>query len=393
VEYLTLARNLMAHGIFSLETSAPYAPSIRRAPFYPAFLALFDWLGLGSPAVVASIQAVMDAAVAVAVLVLAQRLVRSKWARAAALMYALHPGAIVSSTTLLSETVFTDLLVGSALALVVGLERSRLWLVAISGFWLGLAILCRPTALLLPGAIVVVLQFAREVRRPFVVAAIFLGAVTSLLCPWIIRSSLLAGRFVPVQTYGAVNFYVATRLDWDWRNEAFWWPRVWEDLGIRAAKTPEEMADLDRWFMKEAVRNILSEPTSYLASRAKALPYLFVTSFDKFTGINNSFGVVMAQRDLGHLLVKVSLLVLFSLIPICMAIVGLGYSRSHPVAWLSAVFWVYTVAIHAPQFFENRYLWPAIPFVLQSAAIGVSRMEDILRRRARRRRSWRGDPR
>jgi Dolichyl-phosphate-mannose-protein mannosyltransferase len=380
-EYVTLAQNLAGHGIFSVATSAPFEPSIRRAPVYPSFLALLGWFGVTSPAAVVSIQSILDAGVAVVILLLGRGIVAGKWARVAAGMYAVHPGAVLSSASLLSETVFTDLLVGSAWLLITGLQKDRLGLAGMAGFGLGLAILCRPTALLLPPAIVLVFRFARGVRRPAVVAAIFLAAVVSVLCPWVIRSSILAGRFVPVQAYGAVNLYVATRVDWDWRNEAFWWPRVWEDLGMRAARTPEEMADLDRWFMRQAVKNIMSDPSGYIVSRAKALPFLFLTSFDKFTGLNESFGSVTARGDFRRFLVKISLLALFSLIPISLAILGLTNSLSHPVAWVSAVFWMYVVVVHAPTFFENRYLWPAVPFQVESAAIGIAQLGDLVWRR------------
>jgi len=146
---------------------------------------------------------------------------------------------------------------------------------------------------------------------------------------------------------------------------------------MRAARTPQAMADLDRWFMGQAVKNIASDPGGYVASRAKAFPFLLLTSFDKFTGFNASFRVVVAQGDFGHLLAKMSLLVLFSLIPISLAIVGLPGSFTHPVAWLSAVFWMYMVAVHAPTFFENRYWWPAVPFELVSASVGIARLSHL----------------
>ncbi|HEY3117047.1 MAG TPA: glycosyltransferase family 39 protein, partial [Chloroflexota bacterium] len=150
--YLTLARNVVAHGIFSLDTAAPFTSSIRRAPLYPGFLALFEWFGLG-PTAVASLQAMIDAGVAVAVVALARETGGRRWAGSAGAMYAVHPGAVLASATLLSEAVFTALLAGSAWSLAVGLQRNRLRLVAIAGAGLALATLCRPIALLLPAAI------------------------------------------------------------------------------------------------------------------------------------------------------------------------------------------------------------------------------------------------
>jgi hypothetical protein len=338
------------------------------------------WAGVTSPALVASIQAVLDAGVTLVILFLGEAMYAGKWAKVAAWMYALHPGSILASVSLLSETVFTVLLAAAVWSLVVGLQKNRPGLIGIAGIGLGLAILCRPVALLLPAAIAIVLHFAREIRRPTASSVILLGTVALVLCPWIIRSSSLANRFVPVQAYGAVNFYVATRMDWDWTKETFWWRQVWDDLGMGSARTPREMADLDRWFMRHALQNIASDWYGYLVSRAKAFPFLFLMSFDKFTGINESFSVVIARVDLRRLLAKGALLVAFSLIPVSLAIVGIANSDDHPIALVSAIVWIYTMGIHAPTFFENRYWWPAIPFVLVSGAIGMSRVASRLAR-------------
>src|SRR5438552_2794258 len=52
-EYLRLARNLVEHGAYSLDTSPPFGPSIRRAPLYPWFLALMGWGSGPGPVLVA----------------------------------------------------------------------------------------------------------------------------------------------------------------------------------------------------------------------------------------------------------------------------------------------------------------------------------------------------
>src|SRR5438445_9559087 len=61
VEYLALARNITAHAAYSLQTSAPFLPSIRRPPLYPVFLAMLCCLGHPDPLAVAVIQSILDA--------------------------------------------------------------------------------------------------------------------------------------------------------------------------------------------------------------------------------------------------------------------------------------------------------------------------------------------
>src|SRR5258708_6927874 len=69
-EYETIASNLAAGDGFSLSTSAPFTPTVRRPPSYPAFLALVNGRGPVHPYRVAAIQIVLDSAVAVAILLL-----------------------------------------------------------------------------------------------------------------------------------------------------------------------------------------------------------------------------------------------------------------------------------------------------------------------------------
>jgi 4-amino-4-deoxy-L-arabinose transferase-like glycosyltransferase len=378
-EYLALARNLVAHGTLSLDTAAPFAASIRRVPLYPCFLGLFDWFGLGLTTV-AVVQAMIDAGVAVVVLALARETAGRKWAGIAGVVYALHPGAILASATLLSETVATAFLAGSAWALAMGLRRNRLGLVAISAVGLGLATLSRPITLLLPAAIVVLLLLVTDIRRRNVVVVAFVVASVSILCPWVVRSSILAQRFVPLQTFGAVNLYVATRMDWDQKNETLLWPRVYAEMGEGATGTPEEMADLDKRLLRQAISNILAAPNRFLISRARELPFLFLTSFDKFTGLNEGFSTVVMRREFGNLLMKVSLLVVFSLIPILLAFGGLAGAFERPAAWISGTVWMYMIVMHAPVWFENRFWWPAVPFVCVSASVGATRLEEVCRR-------------
>src|SRR5271157_1101938 len=62
VDYVTIAQNLMGHGVFSLSTSFPYIPTIRRPPLYSFFLAAV------SPSLTAILlQVTLDAACALGV--------------------------------------------------------------------------------------------------------------------------------------------------------------------------------------------------------------------------------------------------------------------------------------------------------------------------------------
>lgn len=152
ITYLRLAENLVAHRAFSFEAQPPFTPTIRRAPLYPAFLAILGAVGGLSAPVVAVLQSILDACVAVAVLALARA---SGGRPVAGFVYALHPGAICLACSLQSETLFTAVLMGAVVLIVAGLRRDSLALTSLGGGGLGLAVLCRPIAALLPLALAV----------------------------------------------------------------------------------------------------------------------------------------------------------------------------------------------------------------------------------------------
>lgn len=388
-DYMTLAHNLISHSIFSLDTSSPLKPSIRWPPLYPVFIAAFSWTGGSASLFIAGAQALIDSATAIILLLMLRACVSLRGAVLGSLAYVFHPGAVVSVHTVLTETLFTFLLILSIYTLFLGFERNQKWLTGLSGVMLGLSILCRPIALLLPVAFLLpMLLFPprrRAIKHWVLLAAIAFLVVT----PWSVRSSLVAGRLVTVQdsAVAATLFYVPTRLDWDQKDQSKLWPAVSEESKRMVSRASQEGSNgdalrVDRLLIEGGIRNIRANPGKYLASRAKNFPYLIITSYDSATEINQSFGTALAQKDFPRLGVKVLLLVMFSLIPLVLGITGLAAFRKNIVAALSATVWLYVLVFYLPLWVEPRYWTPCVPFLLVSAVLGASSLWHRFRRRS-----------
>jgi 4-amino-4-deoxy-L-arabinose transferase-like glycosyltransferase len=375
-DYVRLAENLRAHGAYSLDPSEPFTPSIRRAPLYSFFLAPLVGAEGVSVNRAAAAQTVIDAAVAVLALLLAHAALSLRWAAAAGVAYAIHPGAIYFSTNILSEPLFTALNVAGALLLLYGLSRDRPALSALGGVAFGLATLCRPISLPLPLLLVGVSLFvAPRLPRRWLHAALLVACAALVMAPWLARCARVSGQFVLVQGYTQVIFYVATRPDWDQKDEERLWPRFAQEdpygKRLMAARTPREVLEADRFGRQSGWQNIRARPRAYLASRARNFPHLFITSFDMFTGLNRSFGQLLRERDAPRLALKLSLLLAFSLAPLLLGVVGLAGGRRNLSAAFCAVVWVYTLLAHLPMWVEYRYWLPAVPFLLVGAAVGA----------------------
>jgi len=373
-EYLTLAHNILNHGAFSLDLAAPFTPSIRRAPLYPVFLAMLSWSGLLSPVFVTIAQAILDAAVAAMIVVIARVVLPLKWAMAAAVAYAIHPGAIYAASTVLSEPLFTFLQCGSLMLLVLALQTNRLLLSVCSGVLMGLAVLCRPIAQLLPFLLCGILLLGGKTDRRRRHALMLMVMTILVVAPWSLRCSYVSGHLVVVQGNGAVNFWAPSLWSLDQQDQRQIWAAQSETAKNRIVDRPYTPADAvedDRLLFQEALRNIRANPLKYAESRARAFPYLFISSFDSFSGINKSFAELRAEHNVVRLGLKIFLLIGFSLAPMLLAALGVWGGRRNLPATLCASIWISTLLIQLPLWIEYRFWLPVLPFLLVSAAMGA----------------------
>jgi hypothetical protein len=380
----TIARNVATRGAYSVSEGPLFPPTIRRAPLYPAFLALLGATDQATATRAAVAQIALDALTAALLVLFAGTVVPLPWAVAVGIAYALHPGEIDATRRVLSETLFTTVLMGSVVAVAFGTLRGRVALTAAGGFALGVAILTRPIAMPFLAIIPLTVALAGRPARFARHVAAFVGAAALVVAPWSLRSSLVAQSLVLVQGHSTVNLYVPTRYDWSQENQELLWSRlVTEDEWGRmmaAVSTPREDVEVDRIGLRYAIANVRADPAAYLASRVKAYPHLLVSSFDKFTQIHASFGSLLADGRVGLLAVKAGLLVVFSILPLAAAVLGLRASLRSRSGALAASVWVFTALVHVPLWIEYRFWLPAVPFVLVSGAVGVRSLREWSRR-------------
>src|SRR5262249_21301977 len=148
-------------------------------PAYPFFLAALGCLGIWSAVGVTAVQIILDSIAALLLLQLAQMVVSARWALGVALCYSLFPGAIDASRSVLTETLFTFLLLTAVLLLLRGVHANRPLLTCLAGAVLGGAILCRSIAVLYPLLLpLAILWFRKTPLQPRLhVAMLLVGAV------------------------------------------------------------------------------------------------------------------------------------------------------------------------------------------------------------------------
>jgi len=191
--YWQLAGNLLEGHGFSASEEAPRVPEHSRTPGYPVFLAVFRKLGL-PPAGVVFAQLLLSSLAAPLTSRLARRLGASAaGGRLAGGLVALDVPSISLANALVSETLFAVLLLGMALVLAGG-PGPGFFGAALAGFALGLAILVRPIAALLPAVIWICLAIGRARRARLIALGFFFLGCALPLTPWLARNARVFGR-------------------------------------------------------------------------------------------------------------------------------------------------------------------------------------------------------
>jgi hypothetical protein len=214
-EYIALAHNLATSHAFTRDTVPPFRPELFRTPLYPLLLALPFIVHRPSFIVLAL---VLQLLLSLLTVWLTRRLalelgLAPVTASFAALLVGLSPNLAFLSSKLISESLFTPLLLISVLLL----NRYRLAGRAVdltgAGVCSGLLILTRPIATYFPLVIALYFVFRPPIPRPIahrswlVPPVLFLACASVIVAPWVIRNGRKAGRHI-ISTASEHNIYL-----------------------------------------------------------------------------------------------------------------------------------------------------------------------------------------
>jgi 4-amino-4-deoxy-L-arabinose transferase-like glycosyltransferase len=192
------------------------AATSRWPPGYPLVLgAVYKATG-NSRGAARLAQAVLGALTAVLAAELARRLLTQRAGAIAGCIVALTPSLILYSSVLMSEILFTFLIMGGFL---LGTQaRSSRWSAALAGVAFGAATLVRAQGLLLMPALFASWWafggLAREQRRQSGArAAIIVAAAALTLVPWTVRNAVQLDTFAPVATNLGINLWTGNNPD------------------------------------------------------------------------------------------------------------------------------------------------------------------------------------
>jgi 4-amino-4-deoxy-L-arabinose transferase-like glycosyltransferase len=174
---------------FRLRFTHQEFPSAGHPPLYPAWLSIESWLG-GTSVLWHRALGLLTGATSIALMgVLGRRVGGEKLGLVAASVCAVYPLMVVVDGALMSETLYTPLVI---LVLLAAFARRAFLL----GAAIGLAALCRSEALLL----LPVLAWPLLWRSGFSKLALATLGCVLVIAPWTIRNAIALDHLVPIST-------------------------------------------------------------------------------------------------------------------------------------------------------------------------------------------------
>jgi len=197
--YVQYAANIIEHGVFSKSDSPSPLPDSYWAPGYPFFLVLCSLLGtiigVGFYPVALFFQALLSAATSALAFSTARLVMPRAAAFAVAILTIISPHLMTHTGYILSETLFTFLLMVAVFCYLKALKKQNsLWLAGVSGLAFGLAYMTNPVMLFVPVIFALLFFIFSYLNKNTIKArkfvGVFLGLFLIFVCSWTIRDKV-----------------------------------------------------------------------------------------------------------------------------------------------------------------------------------------------------------
>jgi 4-amino-4-deoxy-L-arabinose transferase-like glycosyltransferase len=374
--YVALAGSLVNGDGFAW---GPGRPTSIRPPLYPFFVAtIWSISGSQSLQIVRWAQLGLSALSVVLLYAIGRRWFNRRVAFLAAIGLALYPSLIFSGALLLTETLFSTLLLCTTLLFVRFTEQPSKAGAFFTGFALGLAALARSVLWPFVGVLALLVWAAasrqRRTNRLAMVGVLILGYATAV-GPWSARNSALQRTFTVVDTMGGLNLLMGNYEHTP--EDRMWEAVILTDTSLSwSASLPSRAPDgslwtegtKEKWAQRQAVSFMMSHPLTTLR-RA-------VLKFADFWGLERDF-LAGVQRGYyappAFLVAAAGAAITVSYVcAMFLAILGilLAPPRGNAHAFLLTVI-LFVAGVHTVVFGHSRYHLPLIPLLLLYAAAAV----------------------
>lgn len=335
------------------------APTVFRGPAYPAALALANlpWGEIDAMRV-ALFQTLLNLLTLAALMRMAGVLAGKRTAVTAGVLFLLHPLAHVFVPRPLADTLLATLFFGGLTMLLVPPRGDHRIGDTLAGGAFTAALLVKQVMLpMVPLAAILVMRLrgGAAARRSSLLAGLL---PLLLILPWTIRTSQLAGTFVPLHTGSGFNVVVGNDVVRSFFDDPFaglalferGQARAQEIAGAERHDDPVYDAVWDGMLLRAGIGEMTSDP-ALLVGKLSLNVLLF---FTLGTSVSNSLVMLAAFLALLPFVVR-----------------GLRGFRGLPMGGTLVVVALVYMGLHLPVYAIGRFSIPILPILLLFAAIGM----------------------
>lgn len=280
--YWQIAFNIKEYGIFSQSYDIPIEPDYYRTPIYPLFILVAESIKIETFPVI-FLQLVIGTLTCWYTFKISELITNNKFiSHTAALIVALDVPSIVMNNIVMTETLFSFLLLLTVYFFLKYLSTGMIRYLLFSSVLCGVSILCRPIGFFIPFFMVSFLLFAykKDLLKACYRSFIYLIIVLFTVSPWLIRNKFTFGHYFlsvirehDMQNYQAAAIYAEkNHLSLATAQSALRW-KTFKAFKGDANKQPYEYA---RFIENDAINIAFSEPLLLIKHHAEQFIHFFL---------------------------------------------------------------------------------------------------------------------
>lgn len=387
-DYNAIAVNLVERGEFAL---TPGTLTSIRPPLYPMVIAaVYQVAGVENVRAVRLLQVALGLLTVVLVHRLASTLYDRRVGLAAAALYGFYPSMLGYDGLILTEVLFTTLLVATLEALARAYRDGSPGRLALAGVWLGLSALTRSVMYLFPALLVpfLLLTWRGGARRRAVAVLAVVVPFAAVLTPWTIRNTRLQRTLTIVDCMGGRNFmignYEFTPMNRAWNAIGITGERAWDR--VLAAANPDygrlTQGEKDKVALRAAVSYVVQHPWQTLQRD--------VVKFLNFWGLERELVAGASWGYFGPISTPGVLLLTFVIFGGYVTTLTLGVfgavvrppadRRLHALLLMVIAF---ICGLHTLAFGHSRYHLPLVPVIAVYAGAALACWREVWASRGR----------
>lgn len=398
--YWNLGYNLTHSGVFSQSENIPLEPDYYRTPIYPIFIAFAELIGPEGFSIIL-LQIILAVLTCYFVYRIAHLLTANSFiSNTAAFIVAIDLPSVALTNLVLSETLFTFLLVLSFYFFIRYFQTEKTSTLVFTAFFSGLLILCRPIAFFIPFLFSTFLIYKsyRNTRNLFKLLILYSGIVFLTLSPWLIRNKITFDHFFlsVIREHNLLN-YQAGAVYAEVSNQPL--PRTqsylrWKTFKEFKGNAHEQPYKYAKYIEKEAWSIIADNPRIFLKEQVRQVVYFFLKPTRAYFEIQlgnwgNGYNTIPREFNVFHNFWKgtskiILSLVLFQLFIMALVYIlflgGLLYMKKNQLQ-LPLVLFLFTIIcfslLNLPPITEARFRIPVVPFIAIISAYGLYYVKSI----------------